>query len=94
MTQLQLIEGLSAACEALLAVVKRLAGKLAQVEALDEADRAAVDAARERYVGVIGAEEVPDDVGGDRCVCCGEVVPEGRMVCPVCEAGHWPEKGR
>ena len=86
MTQLQLIEGLSAACEALLGVVKHLAGKLAQVEALDEA-------ARQQYVGVIGADEVPDDVGGDRCVCCGEVVPEGRMVCPVCEAGRWPGKG-
>lgn len=93
MTQLQLIEGLSAACEALLAVVKRLAGKLAQLEALDEVDRAAVNAARQQYVGVIGADEVPDDVGGDRCVCCGEVVPEGRMVCPVCEAGRWPGKG-
>lgn len=21
----------------------------------------------------------------DRCVCCGEVIPEGRMVCPQCE---------
>lgn len=21
----------------------------------------------------------------DRCVCCGEIIPEGRMVCPVCE---------
>ena len=21
----------------------------------------------------------------DRCVCCGAVVPEGRMVCPQCE---------
>lgn len=20
------------------------------------------------------------------CVCCGEIVPEGRMVCPLCEA--------
>ena len=20
----------------------------------------------------------------DRCVCCGEIIPEGRMVCPVC----------
>lgn len=20
----------------------------------------------------------------DRCVCCGEIVPEGRMVCPNC----------
>lgn len=60
MTQLQLIEGLSAACEALLAVVKHLAGKLAQVEALDAADREALDAARERYVGVIGADEICD----------------------------------
>lgn len=23
--------------------------------------------------------------GLDRCVCCGEIIPEGRMVCPVCE---------
>lgn len=22
----------------------------------------------------------------DTCVCCGEYVPEGRMVCPQCEA--------
>lgn len=22
----------------------------------------------------------------NRCVCCGEIVPEGRMVCPTCEA--------
>lgn len=21
----------------------------------------------------------------DRCVCCGAIVPEGRMVCPICE---------
>ena len=21
----------------------------------------------------------------DRCVCCGEMIPEGRMVCPQCE---------
>ena len=21
----------------------------------------------------------------DRCVCCGEIIPEGRMVCPACE---------
>lgn len=21
----------------------------------------------------------------DRCVCCGTIVPEGRMVCPMCE---------
>lgn len=22
----------------------------------------------------------------DRCICCGEIIPEGRMVCPQCEA--------
>lgn len=22
---------------------------------------------------------------GDRCVCCGEIIPEGRQVCPICE---------
>ena len=22
----------------------------------------------------------------NRCVCCGEIIPEGRMVCPNCEA--------
>ena len=21
----------------------------------------------------------------DRCVCCGEIIPEGRMVCPLCQ---------
>ena len=19
------------------------------------------------------------------CICCGEIIPEGRMVCPICE---------
>ena len=23
----------------------------------------------------------------DRCVCCGEIIPEGRQVCPQCEDG-------
>ena len=22
----------------------------------------------------------------DKCVCCGEIVPEGRQVCPQCES--------
>lgn len=21
----------------------------------------------------------------DRCICCGDIVPEGRMICPICE---------
>lgn len=30
-----------------------------------------------------------NDIGAnaDRCVCCGDVIPEGRQVCPACEAG-------
>lgn len=24
-------------------------------------------------------------MGEERCVCCGAVIPEGRMVCPECE---------
>lgn len=31
----------------------------------------------------------------DRCVCCGEIVPEGRQVCPQCERkNERREKGR
>ena len=26
----------------------------------------------------------------DRCISCGEIVPEGRMVCPNCERGRKP----
>lgn len=32
----------------------------------------------------------------DRCVCCGAIIPEGRMVCPQCEAAakeRLPAKG-
>lgn len=27
-------------------------------------------------------------MSADRCVACGAVVPEGRMVCPSCEKGQ------
>lgn len=27
------------------------------------------------------------DAAADRCVCCGDVIPEGRQVCPKCEGG-------
>ena len=27
----------------------------------------------------------------NRCICCGAVIPEGRMVCPNCEA-EWEER--
>lgn len=28
--------------------------------------------------------DVRTGIGGDRCVCCGEIIPEGRQVCPAC----------
>jgi RNA polymerase subunit RPABC4/transcription elongation factor Spt4 len=28
----------------------------------------------------------------DRCVCCGEIIPEGRMVCPQCESKYLQEE--
>ena len=30
----------------------------------------------------------------DRCVCCGEIIPEGRQVCPKCERGEEEMSGR
>jgi predicted metal-binding protein len=24
-------------------------------------------------------------MAADRCICCGEIIPEGRMVCKTCE---------
>jgi RNA polymerase subunit RPABC4/transcription elongation factor Spt4 len=30
----------------------------------------------------------------DTCICCGEIVPEGRMVCPNCEAGATKQEAR
>ena len=29
----------------------------------------------------------------DRCVCCGEIIPEGRQICPLCEQGKTPKLG-
>ena len=29
----------------------------------------------------------------ERCVCCGEIIPEGRQVCPNCENKRIPRKG-
>ena len=30
----------------------------------------------------------------DRCVCCGEIIPEGRHICPLCEQGKTPRFGK
>ena len=61
MSNLQLIEALCTLVGQLVVIVKRLAEKLEQVNALDEADRQAVDGAVKRYAATIGANEVPDD---------------------------------
>lgn len=29
----------------------------------------------------------------ERCVCCGEIIPEGRQVCPACEKKANKEDG-
>ena len=30
----------------------------------------------------------------DRCVCCGEIIPEGRHICLLCEQGKAPKLGK
>lgn len=30
-------------------------------------------------------------MGPERCVCCGEIIPEGRQVCPQCERRKKPD---
>ena len=30
----------------------------------------------------------------DRCVMCGEIIPEGRQICPLCEQGKTPKLGK
>ena len=35
-------------------------------------------------------DDIQEMAGEDaeRCVCCGQIIPEGRMVCPPCEKGE------
>ena len=30
---------------------------------------------------------IDEIIESNRCVCCGEIIPEGRMVCPDCLSG-------
>lgn len=39
------------------------------------------------------SQKIRDDIqlyrpNVNRCVCCGEIIPEGRQVCPNCEGGR------
>ena len=33
-------------------------------------------------------------VDAERCVMCGEIIPEGRQVCPVCEKNGGPSRAK
>jgi len=61
MSNLQIIEALCNTAEILISVVKRLAGKLEQLDALDAEERRAISEALEGYTKTIGAGELPDD---------------------------------
>lgn len=37
---------------------------------------------REKMISLRG-----NTLGSNTCVCCGESIPEGRMICPTCERG-------
>lgn len=60
MSNLQLIEAFCTLAEELLRLALRLASALDQIQALDEENRAAVEAAREEYRNLTGAGELPD----------------------------------
>ena len=40
---------------------------------------------KSRYYGYGEIVNIIENTKADRCVCCGVFIPEGRMVCPVCE---------
>ncbi len=60
-SNLKLIEALCEVVEQLVVVVKRLADKLEQVNALDDAERQAVANSLEQYRAVLGTDEIPDE---------------------------------
>jgi hypothetical protein len=39
------------------------------------------------WMAVMPETDANIDDTADRCVCCGDVIPEGRQVCPKCEGG-------
>lgn len=60
MSNLKMIEQLCGLAEALVVLVRELASRLAQIEALDEATGAKVETALSRYSHILGTDEVPD----------------------------------
>ena len=45
-------------------------------------------ASRTRYCPYCGAKMAVEIENVNRCVMCGEIIPEGRMVCVMCEKKH------
>lgn len=41
---------------------------------------------KDRYRQYGEIVNIIENTQADRCVCCGNIVPEGRLVCPICEA--------
>ena len=60
MSNLQLIEALCGLVEDFSRIMRRLAAKLEQIHALDEAEKTEINATLERYNKTIGANEIPD----------------------------------
>lgn len=40
---------------------------------------------KSRYHGYGEIVQIIESANADRCVCCGAIIPEGRLVCPNCE---------
>ena len=38
---------------------------------------------------LFAAHKEPPKDNCNRCVCCGDAIPEGRQVCQKCEKGDW-----
>ncbi len=37
------------------------------------------------------SKKFDNTAGADTCICCGEIIPEGRMICINCEGGIVPQ---
>lgn len=65
--------------------------KVARIARGDKADSFVDLAGYAACAGEIATQkeiEPPNFIKENQCVICGEVIPEGRQVCPTCEAKH------
>lgn len=54
-------------------------------EGISEGMAAEIEYAKEHGIPVRYAADIYAGVNAEGCVCCGEVIPEGRQVCPTCD---------